>query len=86
MYLFLFFLFRISVIQKDNDRLEKELNELQKKRKEREELEREVTEPPKRELKKDSRMIPGEKIKSGNVAMNLSLKSLNIEVSGLFCH
>jgi hypothetical protein len=30
-----------------------------RKRKEWEELEREVTEPPKRELKKDSRMIPG---------------------------
>ncbi|XP_063429604.1 clathrin heavy chain linker domain-containing protein 1-like isoform X2 [Mytilus trossulus] len=50
---------RILVIQKDNDRLQKELNELQQKRKEREELDREVTEPPKRELKKDSRMIPG---------------------------
>lgn len=47
------------MIQKDNDRLQKELNELQQKRKEREELDREVTEPPKRELKKDSRMIPG---------------------------
>ncbi|XP_052057904.1 clathrin heavy chain linker domain-containing protein 1-like [Mytilus californianus] len=50
---------RILVIQKDNERLQKELNELQQKRKEREELDREVTEPPKRELKKDSRMIPG---------------------------
>jgi SMC interacting uncharacterized protein involved in chromosome segregation len=54
-----FLLHRISIIQKDNDRLQTELNEVQRKRKEWEELEREVTEPPKRELKKDSRMIPG---------------------------
>ncbi|XP_069116425.1 clathrin heavy chain linker domain-containing protein 1-like isoform X2 [Argopecten irradians] len=50
---------RIGVIEKDNDRLQKQLLNLKAKRKEQEEFERQVTEPPKREFKKDHRLIPG---------------------------
>jgi len=47
------------VVKKDNDRLRSQLLELKVRRKEREKQEREITEPPKRELKKDHRLIPG---------------------------
>ncbi|XP_021366978.1 clathrin heavy chain linker domain-containing protein 1-like isoform X2 [Mizuhopecten yessoensis] len=50
---------RIGVIERDNDRLQKQLLNLKAKRKEQEEFERQVTEPPKREFKKDHRLIPG---------------------------
>lgn len=50
---------RVHIVQKDNDRLRNQLLELKVKRKERERVEREITEPPKRELKKDHRLIPG---------------------------
>ena len=47
------------MVKKDNDRLRSQLLELKVRRKEREKQEREITEPPKRELKKDHRLIPG---------------------------
>ncbi|XP_052766378.1 clathrin heavy chain linker domain-containing protein 1-like isoform X2 [Mya arenaria] len=50
---------RVNIVQKDNERLRNQLLELKVKRKEREKQEREITEPPKRELKKDHRLIPG---------------------------
>lgn len=46
-------------MKKDNERLRNQLIELKVKRMEREKKEREITEPPKRELKKDHRLIPG---------------------------
>lgn len=54
-----FIFFRIAIIEKDNDKLQQQLQDLRSKRQRREELEREVAEPPKRELKKDRRLIPG---------------------------
>ena len=50
---------RIGIIEKDNEKLQQQLQELRSKRQRKEELEREVAEPPKRELKKDRRLIPG---------------------------
>jgi hypothetical protein len=47
-------------VKKDNERLHNQLIELKVKRMEREKQEKEITEPPKRELKKDHRLIPGE--------------------------
>lgn len=55
----IWYCFRISIIEKDNDKLQQQLQDLRSKRQRREELEREVAEPPKRELKKDRRLIPG---------------------------
>ena len=51
--------FRIGVVKGDNDRLNKRLLELKMKRSDLEKKEKEITEPPKRELKKDHRLIPG---------------------------
>ena len=53
---------RVAVVRKDNERLEKELNELKSERMEREKKP-ETKEPPKRELKKDPRRIPGQEKK-----------------------
>lgn len=50
---------RIGVVKGDNDRLNKRLLELKLKRSDLEKKEKEITEPPKRELKKDHRLIPG---------------------------
>lgn len=49
----------MHIVQKDNERLRNQLVELKIKRKQREREEKEITEPPKRELKKDHRLIPG---------------------------
>ncbi|KAL5008618.1 hypothetical protein ScPMuIL_014199 [Solemya velum] len=50
---------KLIVIQKDNERLQSRLAELKLERKRREQQEKEISEPPKRELKKDHRLIPG---------------------------
>ena len=47
-------------MKKDNERLQKELHELKAERTEREKKP-ETKEPPKRELKKDPRRIPGQR-------------------------
>ncbi|XP_060559629.1 clathrin heavy chain linker domain-containing protein 1-like [Ruditapes philippinarum] len=52
---------RVNIVKKDNERLHNQLIELKVKRMEREKQEKEITEPPKRELKKDHRLIPGER-------------------------
>ena len=54
-----FFCTRIGVVKKDNEKLTKRLLELKMKRSDLEQKEKEITEPPKRELKKDHRLIPG---------------------------
>ena len=48
------------MVKGDNERLSKRLYELKLKRTDLEKKEKEITEPPKRELKKDHRLIPGE--------------------------
>jgi len=63
---------RVAVVKKDNERLQKELHELKTERMEREKKP-EAKEAPKRELKKDSRRIPGQK--QNNALLGL-----------LFCH
>lgn len=50
---------RTNIVKADNERLNKRLLELKMKRAELEKKEKEITEPPKRELKKDHRLIPG---------------------------
>ena len=50
---------RVNIVKRDNERLQERLLQLKVKRQEREKQEREITEPPKRELKKDHRLIPG---------------------------
>ena len=47
-------------MKSDNEKLNKRLLELKLKRSDMEKKEKEITEPPKRELKKDHRLIPGE--------------------------
>lgn len=54
-----FFIYRTNIIKTHNERLTKRLLELKMKRSELEKKEKEITEPPKRELKKDHRLIPG---------------------------
>lgn len=68
---------RISIIEKDNDKLQQQLQDLRSKRQRREELEREVAEPPKRELKKDRRLIPGLSLEEAT-DLNLLYKNLDI--------
>ncbi|XP_062620292.1 clathrin heavy chain linker domain-containing protein 1-like [Saccostrea cucullata] len=68
---------RIAIIEKDNEKLEQQLQELKSKRQKREELEREVAEPPKRELKKDRRLIPGLSLEEAT-DLNLLYKNLDI--------
>ena len=63
---------RISVVKGDNERLNKRLLELKLKRSDMEKKEKEITEPPKREFKKDHRLIPGE--------FNLLIACLSIEI------
>ncbi|KAK3591625.1 hypothetical protein CHS0354_013809 [Potamilus streckersoni] len=50
---------RIVIVKKDNERLQRQLEELRRKRSEKEKQEKQITEPPKRELKKDNRLLPG---------------------------
>ena len=53
-----FILLRIAIVKKDNDRLAKELKEIQILREEREKRPK-TAEAPERQFKKDSRLIPG---------------------------
>lgn len=50
---------RLNIVKKDNKQLQTQLAALKQQHMEREKQERETTEPPKRELKKDHRLIPG---------------------------
>ncbi|XP_053374865.1 clathrin heavy chain linker domain-containing protein 1-like isoform X2 [Mercenaria mercenaria] len=50
---------RVNIVKKDNERLHNQLIELKVRRMEKEKKEKEITEPPKREMKKDHRLIPG---------------------------
>ncbi|KAK3092772.1 hypothetical protein FSP39_007068 [Pinctada imbricata] len=68
---------RLSVIDKDNDRLTKQLEELKQKRRSHEEQEREEQAPPKRELKKDRRLIPGLTLEEAT-DLNLLYKNLDV--------
>ncbi|XP_022335234.1 clathrin heavy chain linker domain-containing protein 1-like isoform X2 [Crassostrea virginica] len=68
---------RIGIIEKDNEKLQQQLQELRSKRQRKEELEREVAEPPKRELKKDRRLIPGLSLEEAT-DLNLLYKNLDI--------
>ena len=54
----IFILYRISIVKKENDSLQSELAEIQAIREERERRPK-TAETPKRQLKKDSRLIPG---------------------------
>ncbi|XP_048734570.2 clathrin heavy chain linker domain-containing protein 1-like [Ostrea edulis] len=68
---------RNAIIEKDNEKLQQQLQDLRSKRQKREELEREVAEPPKRELKKDRRLIPGLTLEEAT-DLNLLYKNLDV--------
>ncbi|XP_076441678.1 clathrin heavy chain linker domain-containing protein 1-like isoform X2 [Babylonia areolata] len=83
---------RISIIRKENDRLHEELQELKAEREEREKKP-EMIEPPKREVKKDRRQIPGLTLEEAtdlptlhkkNERLERTLKELNISLKTRF--
>ncbi|XP_064599978.1 clathrin heavy chain linker domain-containing protein 1-like [Liolophura sinensis] len=50
---------RIGIVEKDNEKLQSQLDSIRKSQEEQQKIEQEVLEPQKKELKKDKRLLPG---------------------------